>query len=175
LFHATASRPVLIPHNLSDREAVGEALRKLTRLLSFLIENWLNARRPSGGITYSGFDTTIKDILGDSEILVSDGDAPPNPAHETPADAGFDPAIALTTRHAPELSSPGRQFCLGETSSADLQGLTYIMRLGVTVEDKLFSYHVMEAELTHERIDKLQAQMGLYMVNARQPKYLFPA
>ncbi len=175
LFHATAFRTVFVPHNLSDRETVGEALRKLTRLLLFLIENWLNVRRPSGGITYHGFDTTIKDILVSSEILVSDDDAPLDPAHETPADAGFDPGVALTTRHAPELSSPGRQFWLGETSSADLQGLAEVARFAVTVEDKLFSYHKMEAELTHERIDKLQAQMGSYMVNAQQPKYLFTA
>jgi hypothetical protein len=106
---------------------------------------------------------------------VSDGDAPLDPAHETPADAGFDPAVALITRHAPELSTPGRQFWLGETSSADLRGLAEVARFAVTVGDKLFSYHEMEAQLTHERIDKLEAQMGLYMVNPQQPKYLFTA
>lgn len=175
LFHATANRAVFVPQNLSDRETVGEALKKLTRLLLFLIENWLHASRPSGGISYYGFDTAIKDVLGDSEILVSDGDAPLDPAHETPADAGFDPAVALSTRYAPEFSTPGRQFWLGKASSADLRGLAKVMRFGMAAGNKMILYHVMEAELTHESIDGLQAQIGSYMINTRQPKYLFPA
>ncbi len=60
LFHATASRNVFIPHSLRDRETVGEALRKLTRLLLFLVEKWLNIRRLGGGMSYYGFDTLIK-------------------------------------------------------------------------------------------------------------------
>lgn len=39
LFHAKASEKVFVPHSLRDRETVSEALRKLSRLLLFLIES----------------------------------------------------------------------------------------------------------------------------------------
>ena len=116
LFHATTTRTVFVPHSLRDRETVSEAVRKLTQLLLFLVEKWLNAKRLSGRMTYHAFDTTIKAILASSEILVSDDDRPLDPAHGTRAEAGFGSAVTLATRHAPELSSRGRQFWLGEPS-----------------------------------------------------------
>jgi len=179
LFHATTTRTVFVPHSLRDRETVSEAVRKLTQLLLFLVEKWLNAKRLSGRMTYHAFDTTIKAILASSEILVSDDDRPLDPAHGTRAEAGFGSAVTLATRHAPELSSRGRQFWLGEANSTDLRRLGKISRCAVAVGETVYSHHkleaVLEAELTHGGIDRFEAQMGIYLVNARQPKYLFTA
>jgi hypothetical protein len=175
LFHATASRRVFVPHSLRDRETVSKSLRKLSRLLLFLIDKWLNIRRSSGGVSYYFFDTGITSALADCEILVTDNDAPADSAHRTRADAGLESAVSLKTRHAPGLSSPGRQFWLGQADTADLLDLTKITRFAVESDDTLCSYHELEAELLYSGVDRLEAQMGFLMVNVQEPKYLFTA
>jgi hypothetical protein len=175
LFHATASRRVFVPHSLRDRETVSVAIRKLSRLLLFLIEKWLNIRRPSGGVSYYFFDTSVTSLLAECEILVTDSDAPADPAHKTRAEAGLESAVSLRTRHATELSSPGRQFWLGQADTADLHGLTKVTRFAVERDDTLYSYHELEAELIYSGVDRLEAQIGFFMVNIQEPKYLFTA
>ena len=39
----------------------------------------------------------------------------------------------------------------------------------------LVSHHTIEAELTHEGIDRLEAQVGYYLENVQEPKYSFTA
>lgn len=173
LFHATEQRTVFMPHSLRDRQTVSVALRKLTKLVLFLIDKWLNAKRVSGVMTSYAFDTTIGSIISSSEILVSDDNTPADPAHGTRANAGFESAIALATKHAPELSESGRQFALGTVDSTDLQMLEKITKFALADGDDLISYHTLEAELIHESIDRLEAQMGFHLINAREPKYLF--
>jgi hypothetical protein len=175
LFHATSSRRVFVPHSLRDREKVSEALRKLSRLLLFLIQEWLNIRRQSGGVTYYFFDTNMTSLLATCKILVTDNDAPADPGHETRAEAGLESAVSLKTRHAPELSRPGRQFWLGQAPTEKLHGLAKITRFAVESDGTLFSYHEMEAELVYGGVDRLEAQMGFFMINVQQPKYLFTA
>lgn len=121
------------------------------------------------------FDTSITSVLANCEILVTDNDAPADPAHERRAEAGLESAVSLRTRHAPELSRPGRQFWLGQADTADLHGLAKITRFVVENDDKLASYHDLEAELLYSGVDRLEAQMGFFMVNVQEPRYLFTA
>lgn len=175
LFHATAARTVFVPHSLQDRETVLAALKKLTRLLLFLIRQWLGARRIGGGMYSPYFDATIKALLVDAKLLVSDNDAPPDPAHANRAEAGLDAALVVVPQHVPELSDTGRQFWLGNMDAQELRGLRRIAGFFVEAEDTLHSYHTIEAELMHEGIDRLEAQVGFYLENVQEPKYFFTA
>ncbi len=163
------------PGYVRTREAVSEALRKLTRLLLFLMDRWLGVRRPVSGMFYSYFDEIAKSSLSGSEILVANDEDAFNPAHETRADAGLENALALNTRHAPDLSEPGRQVALGSKTATDLQDLRNIAGFVLARGYNLISCHTPEVELTLESIDRLEVQVGVQLANVQEPKYRFDA
>ena len=171
IFHAK-SKPWLLPQNLVDRKKVNEGLKKLTRIVLLIAEHWLHARRAIGVLTHAGFDSMTVPILIDSEVLVSDSDVALDRT-ETLESPAYKNAIPMTTRHAPDLSEPGLNFVLGFIDTSQLKTLRRIARLGLKHSGKLIMDATIEAELTHDGIDRLEAQLGIQLRNVREPKHFF--
>jgi hypothetical protein len=173
IFHAK-HYSYLLPHNLQDRGKVNEGLKKLTRIVLLLAENWLHARRGGGLITYYAFDNMTKPLLSDSEILISDVNLSVC-ADETLDSPAYVSAVAFPARFAPELSEPGLNCAIGAIDTSLLHSLKSIVRFGLKHETLLCLGLGIEAELTYEDFDRIEAQMGFQLRNVRQPKHLFKA
>lgn len=171
IFHSK-KKSRLIPQNLADRRKVNEGLIKLTRIVLLLADHLLHAKRPTGGLYHTAFDLMTRPVLSDSEIVVSDSNAPLNPA-ETPESPAYINAVPMVTRFAPELSEPGLNFVLGSISVSQLNNLQKIARFGLKQQGNLIMGSVVEEELTYDGIDRLEAQLGIQLRNVREPKRLF--
>jgi hypothetical protein len=171
IFHAK-NTPRLLPQNLSDRQLVNEGLHKLTKIVLLLAENWLQARRLSGVVTYAGFDHMTQNIISNSIVIVSDNDAPLSDS-ETMSSPSFQNSISMNTRPAPELSKPGLNTVLGSIDAFKLHSLQKIARLGLVHQDNLMIGATVEAKLTYNAIDRLEAQIGILLKNVNEPKYFF--
>ena len=171
IFHSKNS-PRLLPHDLADRRRVSEGLRKLTRIVLLISDHWLHARRPTGVMTYAGFELMTMQILQASEILVSDNDTPFD-RQETLESPVYDDAVPMATRHAPDLSEPGLNCVLGVVDVAQLCGLQKIARFGLKHDNHLIMVSTVDAELNQDGVDRLEAQLGVQLRNTREPKRLY--
>jgi hypothetical protein len=172
VFHAKSGQ-CLTPQRPSDRRTVAVGSEKLARLVILLAEHWLSIRRGGGGVTYTGFEMMTKPIANSSVVLVSDNDAPFDGAETL--ESSFSTAVAMTTRHAPELSSPGRTAILGAVTPEKLSCFSSIARFGVKHEHTLLLGATVDASLVCTGVDCLQAQLNMQMKNSKSPKRLFSA
>lgn len=172
LFHAKSGRPTLLPHGLDSRHDIIESLERLARFFTDLFAHHTGHRRPSGGMTYAGFEIVTS---FDATAVVSD-----DPAPESKADVAINPtggrAEQLATRRAPELSSPGLAFWLGdcqEAQSVDL-GDGSIRRTGLVSDDgRLLQVNRLSEPVSLAGVDGLQVQQGARLVNVQQPRFRF--
>ena len=123
---------------------------------------------------YAFFDQNVLSMLSIPEILVSDcsGSVSPDSTLEAPHLAS---AVVLTTQHDASLSEPGRQTFTGSIASSGLTDLQRIARFDLRGPDTLVSGGTIDAELTADGIDYLEAHMTLRLVNVRQPRFIFRA
>jgi len=171
LFHAKQDSR-LFPQNLVDRQLVSEGLEKLTRIFLLLAREFLNVRRAGGKMTYEGFTWMTEPLMSGSTVLVSQKDIPFD-ASATLRSPAFVDAIPMPTRGSPELSHPGLRTLLGSIAVIELQGLQRIAGFGLACRDHLIMTNTVEAHLTHEGIDRIEAQMGLQLRNVKEPRELF--
>jgi hypothetical protein len=172
VFHAKSNN-YLTSQRASDRAIVASAYDKLSRMVFLLAEKVLHANRVGGGITFYGFELGAKPLAEKSIALVSDN---PSPIDESETiESAFSNSIAMDTRHAPELSSPGRVAVFGEVACTKLSALRAIRRFGLEHGKQLRATWTVEAELMYDGIHLLQGQHNLQMKNARSPRSLFPA
>jgi len=172
LFHAKSGRPVLLPHGLDSRQDVIASLERLGRLFTDLFAHHTGHRRPSSAMTYAYFKVITS---FDATAAVS-----ADPAPENKADVAINPtggrAELLTTRRAPELSSPGLAFWLGECQQAqsiDL-GDSSIRRTGLFNDDgALLQVNRLSEPVSLAGVDVLQVQWGTRLVNVQQPRFRF--
>lgn len=172
LFHAKANKPSLLPHRLKDKKRVSEGLNKLTRLVLFLGKNWLNITRGSGGLTYHGFNMATSWMKLNPEILFSKSNAKLR-KNETLDDPAYKSAVYIPARFIPELSEPGYNAVLGVISSAGLQSLNKVARFGLKVKGILYYVNKLESLLACDHIDRIEVQIGIQLINLREPKYFF--
>ena len=169
LFHAKSGRPVLLPHSGANRGQVVQSLECLSRLYLAICAQYLHVSRPSGAITYAGFDAMTGFA---ADVVVSD-----DPAPALKEDMVINPTggamAALPTRLAPELSAPGHKFWLGEQHSTSLVGQMALMRRIGLRRDFLLSVDRLDDPLSLEGVDIFQVQSGLRMVNLQQPRFMF--
>src|SRR3954462_1168857 len=72
LFHAKEGRTVFIPQNSpGEREAVTQALRVLTLLVTQMAEAWLNSRRATGWVSEYYIHQAFTQILQSGRMLAS--------------------------------------------------------------------------------------------------------
>lgn len=172
LFHAKSSRRRLLPHSLRDRKKVNEGLRSLTRLILLLTKDWLNIRRRGGLLTYAGFDLASSWMKLNPEILISDSAAKLK-KDETLSNPAYKSAVVLPAKFAPELSEPGLNTVLGTIDATGIRRFKRVARFALKQKNTLFSVNVLDAKLSCENIDRFEAQIGIQLINLRQPKYLY--
>jgi hypothetical protein len=173
LFHSKAGRATLLPHQWAPRNIVSDALQKLTRIVLFLAEHWLNVTRLNSGVlTYAGFEGMARPFLDGARVLVSSDISPLN-SEETLEHPAYQAAIRIPTRLAPELSAPGLMTILGNVAVGKLHTLSQVARVGVEHSGSLNIVEVLEAPLTLEGIDCFQAQIGIRLINSGLPQYSF--
>lgn len=167
LFHSKTGRPVILPHGAQDRAAIVETLNRLAHLYLRLARTHLGARPPSSGMTYAGFenmtgfDAVIE--VTDDNSAVSESDTSVNPAGR--------PTVPLTTRRAPDLSTPGITFWFAEADRQQLRQLNHIRRVGLSRPDwGLLQIERLKEDLDLGSIDVLQVQLGARLVNRQQPR-----
>jgi hypothetical protein len=168
IFHAK-SRDYLTPQHAADRAIVSAAYDKLSRIVLLIAEKVLNATRIGGGITFYGFELGAKPLAENSTALVSDNPSPFDKSETI--ESAFSNSIAMDTRHAPELSSPGRIAVLGEVECTKLSSLRAIRRFGLKNSNKLMACWTVEADLMYEGIDLLQGQHNLQMKVTVRPNH----
>ncbi len=171
IFHAK-SQSRLLPQNLADREIVSEGLDSLTRIVLLLMKNWLHVGQPRGGMAYSAFDMMAESILLNSIIVVSDDDAPLDDS-ETLHGLTFKASVTMLTKYAPELSKPGLNSILGTIKTGELKNLCKISKFILFHNEKLVLGSALEAPLTYDSVDVLEAQISVQLRNVREPKRFF--
>lgn len=172
LFHAKDHEAYLVPLSSDDRYKVAKALSRLARIVLLLIEHWLKIRRGGGAVTSEGFNVMTRPILESGTVLVSDNDAEES-KDETLSHPAYANAVAMHTRYAPELSAPGTNVVLGVVPGTQLQPLQKIARFGLESANKLFMVSTLSADLWHEGIDLLEAQLAVTLNNIQQPRQRF--
>ena len=123
-------------------------------------------------MTYAGFEAMTS---FDATATVSN-----DPAPESKADVAINPTGGrvqqLATRRAPELSSPGLAFWLGDcqqAQSVDL-GEGCIRRTGLVSDDgTLMQVNRLSEPASLAEVDVLQVQQGARLVNVQQPRFRF--
>jgi hypothetical protein len=171
LFHAKhGSR--LVPQNLADRQLISDGLDKLTGIFLLLAKEFLNVRRRGGIITYQGFGWMTEPLMSGSTVLVSSNDMPLD-ASATLQSPPFVGAIPMSTRAAPDLSRPGLRTMLGSIAETELQKLQRLTTFGLAHNGRLIMSGNVETDLTHDGTDRVEAQMGIQLRNAKGPKELF--
>ena len=168
MFHAK-NKIRLLPHSLPDRKYVEVGLKKLTKIVLMLVENWLNIRPGIGIVTYEGFTLMTTQFLINSEIIVSEI----KERKELLSD--YETASILTTKYIPELIEPGLNFVSGSIDTRSMENLKKISTFVLRNQQMIIMYGNLEAELTFENIDRIEAQMGFQLRNIREPKRLFKA
>lgn len=171
IFHSK-SHAMLLPLNMKHRVQVAAGLSKLTRIVLPIANHWMHARRPTGGLTYSGFNLMTLDMLKNSIILLSDDDSPLD-RNETVECTTYSDAIEMATRYAPELSEPGINCVLGSVDFSKMDTLKRIARFGLSNGKNVLIGATLEAELTKQGIDRLEVQLGIQLRNTKQPKRLY--
>ena len=81
--------------------------------------------------------------------------------------------INLLSIYPQELSEPGYNTVLGAISSAGLQSLNKVARFGLKVKDILCYENKLESLLACDHIDRLEVQIGIQLINLREPKDFF--
>ncbi len=170
LFHAKSGRQILLPHEGGNRQSVIASLERLSRLYLDVAGRYLCAGRPSGAITYVGFDHMTS---FDTNILVSEDDAPASKEDTAVNPKGGAKAV-FSTRKAPELSIPGLKFWLGEEHAGNINTWP-IRRVALAVANNVNPLTIdrLDEPLNNDGIDILQAQIGLRLVNLQQPRFRF--
>lgn len=171
IFHAK-NQSRLLPQDLADRKRVSESLDRLTRIVLLLTEHWLHARRPSGGMFYAAFNKMTMPVASSSIVIISDNDAPLD-ASETIESPTCKDSVPMPTKYAPELSKPGLISVMGTVDAVRLQSLCKVAKLELVHDDELMLGATFEAPLIHNAIDRLEAQIGMQLINVREPKHFF--
>lgn len=170
LFHAKSGRHVLLPHADHNRQRVIESLERLSRLYLDLVTHYLHARRPSGAITYVGFDLMTRFM---AQVVISDDDSPAH-RNDTVVNPSGGAKVELPTRAAPELSLPGLKFWLGEEQVQDvLPSLSSIRRTALSNSGGTMTVDRLDESLKLNGVDVLQVQLGLRLVNLQLPRFRF--
>jgi hypothetical protein len=170
VFHAKSGRPYLLPQGRQSRPQVVESLDRLGRLYLDLAAFHLSARRPSSGLTYAGFDLATQ---FSADVVVSADDAP-----VSREDAMINPTGGavwrLSTRKAPELSSQGLKFWLGEGDAKQVVAdVSPIRRIGLTGDQGLMLVDRLDEPLSLDGVDVFQGQVGVRLVNRQQRRFRF--
>lgn len=171
IFHAK-NQPRLLPQSLADREIVSEGLDRLTRIVLLLAENWLHARRSSGGMFPSAFDAMVGSVASSPIVFVFDNDVCLD-GSETLHSLAFKNSARMVTTYAPELSTPGLNSISGAIETSELQNLREIARFVLFRDEELYGSTTLEAPLTHNSVDRLELQVSEQFRNVREPKRFF--
>ena len=170
VFHAKSGRPVLLPHDSTNRQPVIDSLERLSRLYLDMARKHLAARRPSSAMTYAGFDLATG--FG-AEVVISDDVAPEGREDRTINPSGGSIA-SLTTRPAPELNRPGLKFWLGQAPVANVTAtVPVVRRLGLVTDGNLLTVDRLDEPLSLSSVHSFEAQLGLRLINLEQPRFRF--
>ncbi len=156
VFHAKKS--YLIPQNLADKEKVQKGFIKLSNLVVFLMEKYLNTRNLTGGMTYFAFSNFTQALFSKSELIFSDSS---------------NNSVNVSKKYAPELSSDGLSFILGSIDGPNIKKINDLKGFILRDSNKNLFTGEIEGVLSLEHIDRLEIQIGLQLNNLNQPKYLF--
>jgi len=173
LFHAKSGRPVLLPHGIDSRDGVLASLERLARLFLDLFAHHTGHRRPSGVMTYDGFELMTS---FETTAMISD-----DPASADKSDESINPtggsSAGLPTNRSSALSKPGLTFWLGEMDlrATPLVPTTgFVRRVGLTTDDGvLLQVQRLTEPVDLTGVDVLHVQLGARLVNSQQPRFRF--
>lgn len=172
LFHAKSGRPVLLPHGIDSRDGVLASLERLARLFLDLFAHHTGHRRPSGAMTYVGFELMTS---FETTVMLSDDPAAVDKADEVINPTGGASAV-MPTHRSSALSKPGVTFWLGELDLRATHGVPRgpARRVGLTTDDGvLLQVQRLTEPVALPGIDVLQVQLGARLVNSQQPRFRF--
>jgi hypothetical protein len=127
----------------------------------------LGIRRPSGGLTYAGFERATG---FDATIEISEDDSPLSKDDISVNPAGA-PMVQLSTRAAPELSRPGLKFWVGEEEVLKLcPSVSHVRRLALVTDGDVVQIDRLDDNVPLAGIEIFQAQLGQRLDNRDQPR-----
>lgn len=170
MFHAKSGRPVLLPRNEVEREAVTTSLLTIVGLYLRVAEKHLGTRRPAGGVTSQGFQLMVKPTLDKLVVSVSDDDSALDPTGSAIAPRGGS-VVALPVLHEVELEGP-MVMTKRASSAVDAMSAVPVVRrvVGATVDGVAMLSTVLEGPLVLGSATVFEAVIGVRGENARQPR-----
>ena len=156
IFHAKQN--FLVAKSINDMEKVRQGFISLTKIVIFLMENYLNVRYLTGGLFVSAFTNVYNDILSKSTLTITDIS---NRTTELP------------TRLAPDLSSDDLVYVIGEIESPKIDNIGEFSKFELKGEKKELLTGEFEGLLTLDGIDHFELQVGIQLINLNQPKHHF--
>jgi len=121
LFHAKAGRTFFAPQDdPADCQAVADALALLTQIVLRMAENWYDARRLGGGVSFGWVYENVREMVAPCYAYASRYDAAFDSAENDLSHPRFASAARLQCRLAPELQRGGGLAALSVAAGAEL-------------------------------------------------------
>lgn len=172
IFHAKRSQSSLLPHGSEARGTLAATYRHLLRLYLALVEATMGTSRPSSGIYFPTFLRRIESMGADLVIHATDDDTPFDP-DQAAISPGCGHVARLATGHAPELAQARMREFLGRAPASALGSLSQLSKVVTTIGGDVTTVDAIKGRLTLGGVAFLEAQVGIRLGNANQPKDTF--
>jgi hypothetical protein len=170
LFHSKASRHPLLPHEEQGTNLLAGRHEYLTRFYLALLESMTGMRRPSGLMTFSGFEQANRVLEVTPEFVVTDDPGPLDAtARVVNPEGGL--AIHIGAARDNNLERPGLKVFVGATSAERLAALERVSKVGFICQSLLFAVDAVHGRLLSRDVATFEAQMAFRLKNLSMPKY----
>lgn len=169
IFHAKGSRSPRLPHEVDAMADLAQRHERLTRFYIDLLGEVTGVRRPTGVMTYAGFDLMTAGWDNDPQVHITDDSAPFSEEDTVPNPAGGRVVTATSVRDH-ELERPGLKTLLARVSTSKLQKVEAIRKVVLSLGGALVACATVDGELLLGGVDRFEMQNGLRLKNMGTPR-----
>jgi hypothetical protein len=168
LFHAKASRKPTLPQTAGVVELT-ERHERLTRFYLDVLRARTGVVRPSGVLTFAGFDRATAFLDHDVRLFMSDDRTPFDAADHAAAPGGGQLVGADAARQT-SLESAGRKVLAAVVQGGAADQLEQVRRLVLEHDGQAAAVHVLPGAVRAHGLERVELQVDFAMRNADQPK-----
>jgi len=169
LSHAKTGRPVLLPQTAADRANVLSSLKETLAIYQGIAAARLGVRWRGASLASHASASMLRAVFGDLEMFVSDDETPFDKS-ETKLNPAGGQLRRLVADSSFQLVSDTESRQLWASSTSGLAELPFIRRVVASIDGAPASVSVLPERLFVQGASRFEAEIGVRILSARDPR-----